>query len=121
LNSIVLIRKRLIIIVGTIIFVRISFLGSIESSNSNQIGETLSFNPKNSIELVKNRSNIEDIDLSKTNAGADIPTRVPLSVSPNRQQRISSKPLSIESEHQEANIVISQKDLKKWTTPRERA
>ena len=56
----------------------------------------------------------------KPNADDGPTPRVAPSVSPNRQCRITSEPLKIKSEHQEEDVIITQKDIKKWITPVER-
>ena len=39
----------------------------------------------------------------------------------NRQKRIESKPIVVETEYQETNVLITKKDIKKWITQEERA
>lgn len=55
-----------------------------------------------------------------TNLNEGVPPRIAPSVSPNRQDRINSQPLRIKSEHQQTDVLITQKDVKKWMTPEQR-
>ena len=57
---------------------------------------------------------------SSSGPGGQLPTRITPSVSPNRQQLINSKPLVIKSEHQETDVLFTKRDLKKWTTLKDR-
>jgi len=44
-----------------------------------------------------------------------LPPRIDPSFSPNRQVRIHTQPLHLKSEHQKTDVIITKKDIRKWT------